>query len=210
PVRHTHSDRRAERGRGDVDREHADRSGGDSRQASGVRRHAGATHHRHHYRPRRAAPAVRGVHTKYSARLIAAFWFGAGAFLIIAAGAAFKAASPMYAANVVGSMLTRWHYIALGAPLLLVAIEWRRLRTPVIAVVFVAIILATFEALIDIRLHQMRTAMNMRHFGMLHGISSMLLLLQVIAAAAAVVANEAAEGGAQAAAQTAAQTAGSE
>ncbi len=116
----------------------------------------------------------------------------------------------MYAANVVGSMLTRWHYIALGAPLLLVAIEWRRLRTPVIAVVFVAIILATFEALIDIRLHQMRTAMNMRHFGMLHGISSMLLLLQVIAAAAAVVANEAAEGGAQAAAQTAAQTAGSE
>ncbi len=130
--------------------------------------------------------------------MIAAFWFGAGAFLIIAAGAAFKAASPMYAASVVGAMLTRWHYVALGAPLLLVSIEWRRLRTAVIVIVFIAILFATFEALIDIRLHQMRSTMDMRHFGVLHGISSMMLLLQVIAAGAAVVANETADGRQQA------------
>jgi len=96
----------------------------------------------------------------------------------------------MSAANVVGAMLTRWHYIALAAPLLLVAIEWRRLRTAVIVIVFVAIVFATFEAMIDIRLHQMREANDMRRFGMLHGVASMLLLLQVMAAGAAVVANE--------------------
>lgn len=125
--------------------------------------------------------------------MIAAIWFGGGVFLTLAAFAAFRAAGdPTTAGNVVGAMLTRWHYIALGAPLLLIAIEWKRMRTLVIVIVFAAIIFAAFEALVDIRLHAMRTSMSSdrRAFGMLHGISSMLLLGQVLAAGAAVGAIE--------------------
>lgn len=110
---------------------------------------------------------------------------------MLAAVAAFRV-NPISAPDFVGAMLTRWHYIALGAPLLLVAIEWKRLRTMVVAVVFVAIVFAAFEALIDIRIHAMRMSpkMNRRVFGMLHGVSSLLLLGQVVAAAAAVAAIE--------------------
>lgn len=122
--------------------------------------------------------------------MIAAFWFGAGLFLIIAASAAFSVLSPMNAGNVVGAMLTRWHYIALAAPVLLLALEWRKLRTGVVMIVFVAILFAAMEALLDIRLHELRATMDRRWFGMLHGISSLLLLGQVIAAAAAVSAIE--------------------
>jgi hypothetical protein len=91
---------------------------------------------------------------------------------------------------VVGAMLTRWHYIALGAPLLLLALEWRRLRTAVTMLVFIAILIAALEALIDIRLHQLRQSLDRRHFGMLHGISSVLLFGQVLIAGAAVAAIE--------------------
>jgi len=123
--------------------------------------------------------------------VIAAFWFGAGLFLIIAASAAFRAAGdPVTAGNVVGAMLTRWHYIALGAPLLLLAIEWRRMRTAVIVIVFMAILFAAFESLIDIRIHAMRISGDRRFFGMLHGISSLLLIGQVLCAAGAVGAIE--------------------
>jgi hypothetical protein len=87
-------------------------------------------------------------------------------------------------------MLTRWHYIALAAPLLLLAIEWRRMRTGVIVIVFAAILFAAFEALIDIRLHAMRMSGDRRFFGMLHGISSLLLIGQVLCAAGAVAAIE--------------------
>jgi hypothetical protein len=123
--------------------------------------------------------------------LIAAFWFGGGLFLIIAASAAFRAAGdPITAGNVVGAMLTRWHYIALAAPVLLLAIEWRKMRTAVILIVFVAIFFAAFEALIDIRIHAMRISGDRRFFGMLHGISSLLLIGQVLCAAGAVAAIE--------------------
>jgi len=87
-------------------------------------------------------------------------------------------------------MLTRWHYIALAAPLLLLAIEWRKMRTAVILIVFVAIFFAAFEALIDIRIHAMRISGDRRFFGMLHGISSLLLVGQVLCAAGAVAAIE--------------------
>jgi hypothetical protein len=126
--------------------------------------------------------------------LIAAFWFGGGVFLIIAASAAFRAAgSPTDAGNVVGALLTRWHYIALGAPLLLLAIEWRRMRSAVIVLVFFAILFAAVESLVDIRIHAMRMSGDRRFFGMLHGISSLLLLGQVLVAAGAVGAIETAD-----------------
>ncbi|MEK6373287.1 MAG: hypothetical protein AABO58_11390 [Acidobacteriota bacterium] len=121
-------------------------------------------------------------------------------FVIVAAAAAFRAAgSPTDAANVVGAMLTRWHYIALLAPLAMMILEWRRARARVQVVLFIAIILASLQALADTRIRMIRNDSPApisslspqdpvrRRFGMLHGISSMLLVAQVLAAAAVVV-----------------------
>ena len=133
-------------------------------------------------------------------RLIHAFWLGSGAFLIaVAAPSAFKAAgNPTAAANVVGAMLNRWHYIALIAPLLLLALEWRRARVLVLSIIFIAVILAAAQAMVDLRIRSIRAKSAIpiselsrqdpirRQFGMLHGISSLLLLGQVIAAGVAI------------------------
>lgn len=138
------------------------------------------------------------------ARFIHAFWLGSGAFLIaIAAPAAFRAApSSAIAADIVGAMLNRWHYIALAAPLALLALEWRRARVAVLLVVFIAVLLAAAEVMVDLRIRTLRAKSPVpiselsrqdplrRQFGMLHGLSSMLLLIQVIAAGAAVVLSE--------------------
>ena len=121
--------------------------------------------------------------------MIAAIWFGGGVFLMLASTAAFRV-NPVSAPDFVGAMLTRWHYIALAAPLLLIALEWRRLRTLVIAIMFAAIVFAAFEALLDIRIHAMRMTGDRRGLMLLHGISMSLLLAQVIAAGAAVGAIE--------------------
>jgi hypothetical protein len=110
-------------------------------------------------------------------------------FLIIAATAAFKV-SPLVAPDIVGAMLTRWHYIALAAPLLLLVLEFKRLRTAVIVIVFLTIVFAAAEALLDIRIHAMRMTGDRRYFGMLHGISQLLLLGQVVGAGIAVGAIE--------------------
>jgi hypothetical protein len=132
-------------------------------------------------------------------RFIHAFWLGSGAFLIaVAAPAAFRAApNSSVAAAIVGAMLTRWHYIALAAPLALLILDWRRARVHVLAIVFVAVVLAAAQAIVDLRIRTIRAESPVpmsslsrqdpvrRHFGMLHGISSMLLLAQVIAAGAA-------------------------
>ncbi|HEX3067046.1 MAG TPA: hypothetical protein VHX14_00615, partial [Thermoanaerobaculia bacterium] len=86
------------------------------------------------------------------ARLIRALWLGSGAFLILTAAAAFGAASNATdAANVVGAVLTRWHYIALFAPLLLLLLEWRRSRPVMLILLFIAILLASSHALLDTR-----------------------------------------------------------
>ena len=98
--------------------------------------------------------------------------------------------SPLVAPDIVGAMLTRWHYIALAAPLLLLVLEWKRMRSAVIVVLFLAILFAAAEALIDIRIHAMRITGDRRHFGMMHGISSLLLIGQVIGAGVAVGAIE--------------------
>lgn len=133
------------------------------------------------------------------ARLVRALWLGSGAFLLLTAAAAFSAAgNPNDAANVVGAVLIRWHYIALFAPLLLLVLEWRRSRPAMLVVLFIAIVLASFQGLLDtrIRLIRMESPVSIsslspddplrRHFGMLHGASSLFLIGQVIAAGIAV------------------------
>jgi hypothetical protein len=133
------------------------------------------------------------------AKLLAALWFGAGAFILIAAAAIFRAAeSPVIAANVVGAMLTRWHYLALLIPVALVFLLRDRARSIVMAALFTAIVLASVQAFVDLRIRQIRASTPIaisaldrddplrRQFGMLHGLSSLLLVMQVLAAAAVV------------------------
>jgi hypothetical protein len=136
-------------------------------------------------------------------RLIQALWLGSGVFLMLSASAAFSAATnPTDAANVVGAILTRWHYIALLAPLLLMFLEWRRSRPVMLVILFVAVLLASFQALLDTRIRMIRaesfTPISSlpsndpvrRQFGMLHGISQLFLLGQVIAAGTAIATRE--------------------
>jgi hypothetical protein len=91
------------------------------------------------------------------ARLVRALWLGSGAFLMLTAAAAFGAAgNATDAANVVGAVLTRWHYIALFAPLLLLLLEWRRSRPVMLVLLFIATLLASSQALLDTRIRMMR------------------------------------------------------
>ncbi|HEX8616381.1 MAG TPA: hypothetical protein VF911_02235 [Thermoanaerobaculia bacterium] len=122
---------------------------------------------------------------------------------MLASSAAFRAAgNPTVAADVVGSMLTRWHYIALAAPLALFALELRRVRRAVLLVLFASVLLAATQSFVDLRIRAIRNTSYVpiselsredpvrRRFGMLHGVSMMLLALQAIAAAAVVMARE--------------------
>ncbi len=132
-------------------------------------------------------------------RFVHALWLGSGAFLIVVAAPAAFRASPTStaAADVVGAMLTRWHYLALAAPLALLALEWRRARIHVLVIVFLAVIFAAGQAMTDLRIRKIRATSATpiselsrqdpvrRQFGMLHGVSSLLLLAQVICAGAA-------------------------
>jgi hypothetical protein len=133
------------------------------------------------------------------ARFIHAIWLGSGLFLIaVAAPAAFRGApDATVAADIVGIMLSRWHYIGLGAPLLLLFLDWRRGRMYVLAIVFVGILLAAVQAATDLRIRSVRAESPVpisqlpredpvrRAFGRLHGVSSLLLLMQVVAAGVA-------------------------
>ena len=136
-------------------------------------------------------------------RLIAGLWLGSGAFILISAPAIFAAAgTPSVAANVVGAMLIRWHYISLLAPAALLLMEWRRARGHLVAILFAAVVLAAGEALVDVRIRQIRLDSPVpissllrsdpvrRRFGMLHGVSSLLLVAQVLAAAAFLAARQ--------------------
>jgi hypothetical protein len=122
---------------------------------------------------------------------------------MLTAAAVFRVAdNPGIAGDVVGAMLTRWHYIALAAPLILFAIALRRGRTMLALVLFAAIIFAALQSFADVRARslRMRSAIPMssrlprdpirRQFGMLHGVSSLLLVLQTLAAAVAVTARD--------------------
>jgi len=136
-------------------------------------------------------------------RLIQALWLGSGVFLMLTASAAFNAASNTTdAANVVGAVLTRWHYIALLAPLSLMFLEWRRSRPVMLVILFIAVLFASVQGLLDTRIRMIRDRSAApisslspddplrRQFGMLHGMSSLLLIGQVIAAAAVVATRE--------------------
>ncbi|HVT02644.1 MAG TPA: DUF4149 domain-containing protein [Thermoanaerobaculia bacterium] len=135
------------------------------------------------------------------ARLGAAFWLGSGAFLVaVAAPAAFRgASSATEAANIVGRMLIVWHYIALLVPMLLLVREWygRALgRTVAVVLLSVALMMAAAQAATDLKIRRLRSdsliAMSdlprtdpvRREFGALHGMSSLLMLGEILCAAA--------------------------
>jgi hypothetical protein len=142
------------------------------------------------------------------ARFIHAIWLGSGVFLLLAAQAAFKTApSSTAAAALVGALLGRWHYIALAAPIALLILEWRRVRSLVLVIIFAGVVFAAAQAMIDLRIRSIRASSPVpiselsrqdpvrRNFGMLHGISTLLLLAQIATAAAALaVDREAYEG----------------
>ena len=136
-----------------------------------------------------------------TSRLIAALWLGGGAALLaIAAPAAFRGAGdPTHAASIVGDMLGQWRYLAIGAPVLLLILSAvRRGRRGPMILVALALLLAFAQMAVDAQIHKIRLQSSVpissleksdpvrRHFGMLHGASSGLMLLQLIAAAAVV------------------------
>jgi hypothetical protein len=135
--------------------------------------------------------------------LIESLWFGSAVFVILAALAAFRTlTTPTDAANVVGAVLTRWHYIALLAPVALLVIEWRRSRAAILGLLFFAIVLAAAQSLVDTQVRAMRlqspvaiSALAREHplrrrFGMLHGFSTLLLVAQVVVAGTAIALDE--------------------
>jgi len=122
---------------------------------------------------------------------------------MLAASAAFRAApNATVAADVVGAMLARWHYIALAAPIALFFIELASLRRVVIVVAFAGLLLAATQSLVDLRIREIRfnspipissldaTNPIRRRFGALHGMSMLLLLAQTLAAAIIVMTKE--------------------
>src|SRR5688572_27933745 len=109
---------------------------------------------------------------------------------MLAASAAFRTPRTAIASDEVGgAILTRWHYIALGAPLILFALELRNARRLILIVLFTAILLAALQIFVDLRIRAIRR-MSLtpiselrrenpirRRFGMLHGVSMLLLVL---------------------------------
>lgn len=144
---------------------------------------------------------VRRPRTIFLARLVQALWLGSGVFLALAALAVFRTLAPTDAADGVGAMLARWHYIAILAPAVLIVIEWRRSRTLMVLLLFFAILLATVQIAADLRIRRFRQESVVpissldrsdpvrRKFGALHGFSSLMLLAQ-IATAIGVIAAE--------------------
>ncbi len=122
---------------------------------------------------------------------------------MLAASAAFRAApNATAAADVVGAMLARWHYISLAAPSVLFMLESIRVRRAVLVAIFIALLLAATQTVVDLRIREIRfnspapiSSLDpdnpvRRRFGALHGISMMLLLAQALAAAVVVAAKE--------------------
>ena len=99
-------------------------------------------------------------------------------------------------------MLGGWHYIAIALPVILLALEWRRARALMVILLFAGIVFGATEIAVDLRIRAIREASIIpisslsptdpvrRRFGALHGISSILLLAQIVVAAGAVGADE--------------------
>ena len=133
--------------------------------------------------------------------MLYAIWIGAGLTIaLIAAPAAFEAApSRTIAAAVVGAMLARWHYIALAVPTILRITEWRRGRqsTRLVMLLSLALLLGSAQAFADLEIRRIRESSIVpisdlptqsavrRRFGKLHGASTSIMLLQIVAAAGA-------------------------
>ena len=95
-------------------------------------------------------------------------------------------------------MLGGWHYIAIILPVLLLALEWRRARALMVIILFAGIVFGATQIAVDLRIRAIREASAIpisslphndpirRRFGALHGISSILLLAEVLVAAGAV------------------------
>ncbi|HEY2091807.1 MAG TPA: hypothetical protein VGJ81_07970 [Thermoanaerobaculia bacterium] len=95
-------------------------------------------------------------------------------------------------------MLSAWHYIAIALPVILLALEWRRARALMVVVLFAGIVFGATQIAVDLRIRGIRetTAVPVsslprtdpirRRFGMLHGISMILLLAEIVVAGAAV------------------------
>jgi hypothetical protein len=135
---------------------------------------------------------------------VIAAWLGSGAFLmLVAAPSAFRNAPDSgIAGNIVGSMLDRWHYVAIFAPAILLIAEWRKerlQRTAPVLLLVAALLFASLQVLADVRVHRIRDASLVpigmlsksdpvrKRFGMMHGISSALMLAQVLMAAGVIV-----------------------
>jgi hypothetical protein len=98
-------------------------------------------------------------------------------------------------------MLGAWHYIAIALPVILLALEWRRARALMVVVLFAGIVFGATQIAVDLRIRAIRetTAVPVsslprtdpirRRFGTLHGISSILLLAQIVVAVGAVAAD---------------------
>lgn len=129
--------------------------------------------------------------------MLYAIWIGSGLTIaLIAAPAAFEAApSRTIAAAVVGAMLARWHYIALLVPAILLIVEWRRglANTRLVVLLSLALLLGSAQAMADLEIRRIREASIVpvselpresairRRFGMLHGASTAVMLLQIAA-----------------------------
>ncbi|MGZ8851406.1 MAG: hypothetical protein ACXW3E_13905, partial [Thermoanaerobaculia bacterium] len=83
----------------------------------------------------------------------------------------------------IGAMLTRWHYIALLAPVVLLILEWRRQRTAMVLLLFTGIVIAAAESVLDIRIAALRRELFRPHFALMHTLSVVLLLADVLIAA---------------------------
>jgi len=130
--------------------------------------------------------------------MLYAIWIGAGLTIaLVAAPAAFEAApSRTIAASVVGAMLARWHYIALAAPAILLIAEWRGglTSTRLVVLLSLALLLGSAQALADLEIRHIRessivpvsdlpaSSAGRRRFGMLHGVSTSIMLLKIAAA----------------------------
>jgi hypothetical protein len=129
--------------------------------------------------------------------LLLAIWTGGGVFFLAVAAPAAFASSPTRsaAANVVGAMLSRWHYLAILAPLILLVVEWKRgfPRDARWVLVVAALFFACAEAVVDLRIRSIRRSSPVpiselapgnpvrRQFGALHGISTLLAGANVLA-----------------------------
>jgi hypothetical protein len=95
-------------------------------------------------------------------------------------------------------MLSAWHYIAIALPVILLALEWRRARALMVVVLFAGIVFGATQIAVDLRIRAIRETAAVpvsslprtdpirRRFGMLHGISMLLLLAEIVAAGVAV------------------------